>query len=75
MGMVSRENQVIAVCIVAAVVLLVALSELTTVRAWVAYAAVLLVGVRLPTLLNEYLDSRELSGGWGCGGFRQAVRF
>jgi hypothetical protein len=60
--MVSRENQVIAVCIVAALALLVALSELTTAPGWVAAGSVLLVGVILPTVLNGYFDRRGSQG-------------
>lgn len=56
--MLSRENSVIVVCILAAIGLVYALSTLMTLPTWGTVAVVLGIGVLLPTLLNEYLDGR-----------------
>lgn len=56
--MVSRENTVIALCIALAFVTLAVVPESMTRTAWTGAAVVLVVGVIVPTLVNEYLDSR-----------------
>ena len=56
--MLSRENSVIAVCILGAVGSVYALSTMMTLPTWGSVAVVLGIGVLLPTLLNEYLDGR-----------------
>jgi hypothetical protein len=56
--MVSRENKVIALFVALAFVVLAAVSEFASPASWVGAAVVLVVGVVLPTLVNEYLDSR-----------------
>ncbi|GAB3418225.1 hypothetical protein GCM10027435_17920 [Haloparvum alkalitolerans] len=57
--MVSRENRVIAACIVLAVLLLFALNAVTDPPSWATLAVLLGVGVLVPTLVNEYLGRRE----------------
>ncbi|MFC7097764.1 hypothetical protein [Halobaculum marinum] len=54
--MVSRENSVILVCIVVAVVLLFAITEFATPPVWVGGAVLIGVGVLLPLAINGYLD-------------------
>ena len=53
--MASRENFVILVFVVAALPLAYAVEQATG-RFDVAYATVLVVGVVVPTLINEYLN-------------------
>ncbi|GGL62298.1 hypothetical protein [Halocalculus aciditolerans] len=56
--MVSRENLVIGVCVVAALVLGLSVASATSLPSWVALAVFLGVGVLLPNLLNEFLRTR-----------------
>lgn len=51
--MVSRENQVVVVFGVLAIILLYGLSALTDLPTWVSVATVLVVGVIVPQLINE----------------------
>lgn len=56
--MVSRENTVVALFVALAFVTLAVGPEFVGRSAWTGAAVVLVVGVGLPTLVNEYLDSR-----------------
>lgn len=56
--MVSRENKVIVLFIALSLVTLSLVSEFVSQTAWAGAVVVLVVGVVLPTLVNEYLDSR-----------------
>ena len=54
--MVSRENAVIVASIALALLVGYGVFEYTTVSDWVAMAVFLVLGVVVPTLVNEYLD-------------------
>jgi hypothetical protein len=56
--MVSRENKVIVLFIALSLVTLSVVSEFVGQSMEVGAAVVLGVGVVLPTLINEYLDSK-----------------
>jgi hypothetical protein len=56
--MVSRENTVVALCIALAFVVLAVVSEFVSQSTWSGAAVVLVVGAIVPTLVDEYLDSR-----------------
>lgn len=57
--MISRENMVIALFVALAFVALAVVSEFASPASWVGTVVVLVVGVVLPTLINEHLGSRE----------------
>lgn len=52
--MVSRENTVIGVCILAGFVVGIAISEYTALSSWVAIAAFLILAIILPVSINVY---------------------
>ena len=54
--MVSRENTVTGICIVAALVVGAAVAQFTDLPSWAAFAVFLFVGVILPMAINERAD-------------------
>ncbi|MFC6614252.1 hypothetical protein ACFQAS_04675 [Halopenitus salinus] len=58
-SMVSRENKVGIGFIALAIVLLFGLDSVTEPPPWLSVAVILGVGVVVPILINEYIDSGE----------------
>ncbi|MDZ5811641.1 hypothetical protein U4E84_09835 [Halorubrum sp. AD140] len=58
--MVSRENKVITLCIVLAILLLGVVLTVSDPPTWVSGMVILGVGVIAPMLVNEYLDRRDM---------------
>lgn len=56
--MVSRENAVIVASLVVAIAAWYVVEAVATASPWASWAALIGVGVILPTVANEYLDRR-----------------
>jgi|GEM_PF-1582882 len=61
--MVSRENKVVLTTGTAALVLLYVFATMVHTPTWVGTGVVLVVGVVLPQLVNDYLDRQETETG------------
>ncbi|MFC6723273.1 hypothetical protein ACFQE1_02460 [Halobium palmae] len=57
--MVSRENRVIAVCIVLAFFVGAGAYQIESWPEWAGFAAFVFTGVVLPTSINEYADRKR----------------
>lgn len=57
--MVSRENKVILLMAVVALVTLYSLARYTDAPSWMQMAALLIIGVIIPSLVNDYLDNHH----------------
>lgn len=57
--MVSRENKVIALCILLVFFVGAVLYQAESILEWWGYAAFITMGTVVPTAINEYLDRKR----------------
>lgn len=57
--MVSRENKVVLLTSISALVILIVFSTWIHVESWILVAMVLLIGFLLPQFINNYLDNKQ----------------